>query len=100
MNFDNRFVFGLNYVTEDYNYLFGETSDAMPQELKVDKLLYILLYEYNDLNYDYQYLEGFQSIFGFQYVPSTDDTQLPDFLMGRNDFMYFKRIKKKGNWAS
>ena len=100
LNFNNRFEFGANYFTEDYNYLFGATSDAVPQQLKVDKLLYKGIYEYNNLNYDYQYLEGFRSIFNFQYVHSTDDTQLPDFLIGWNDFMYFKRVKERGNWAS
>ena len=34
-----------------------------------------------------------------QYVQS-DDGQLPDFWIGFNDFTYFARVGKKGNWAS
>lgn len=98
-NFNNRFEFGINYFTEDYEYLFGATSPDVPLELVVKKLLYKLIYEYNNINYYYQYLEGFQSVFNFQYVTSTSDA-LPEFLIAWNDFLYFKRIGEKGNWAS
>lgn len=100
LNFTNRFEVGLNYFTEDYTYKFGATSPNVPQELKVNKLLYKLIYEYNDLNYDYQYVEGFRSILNFQYVTSNDEKQLPSFVIGWNDFQYFKRFGKRGNWAS
>ena len=99
-NFTNRIEFGLNFFTEDYAYQSGATNQNIPQELIVNKMLYKLIYEYNNLNYDYQYIEGFRSIFNFQYVHSTDDGQLPDFLIGWNDFQYFKRLVKKCNWAS
>ena len=100
MNFTNRFEFGLNFFTEDYEYKSGATSPNVPQELVVDKMLYKLIYEYNNLNYNYQYVEGFRSILNFQYVHSRDDETLPDFLIGWNDFQYFQRFGKRGNWAS
>ncbi|WP_296383329.1 POTRA domain-containing protein [Winogradskyella sp.] len=99
LNFTNRFEFGINYFTEDYEYKFGATNPNIPQALRVHKLLYKLIYEYNNLNYDYQYIEGFRSIFNFQYV-TTRDNSLPEFLIGWNDFQYFKRFGAKGNWAS
>ncbi len=99
-NFTNRVELGVNFFTEDYEYLFGATNPNVPQELVVDKLLYKLIYEYNNLNYDYQYVEGFRSIFNFQYVHSRNDEALPDFLIGWNDFQYFKRFGKRGNWAN
>lgn len=98
-NFNNRIEFGVNVFTEDYQYLSGATSPNVPQNLNVDKLLYKLIYEFNNINYYYQYLEGFQSVFNFQYVTSTSDA-LPEFLIGWNDFLYFLRVGKKGNWAS
>lgn len=100
LNFTNRFEVGINYFTEDYTYKFGATDPNVPQELKVHKLLYKLIYDYNNLNYDYQYVEGFRSILNFQYVTSKNETQLPSFVIGWNDFQYFKRFGKKGNWAS
>ena len=100
INFTNRVEAGINYFTEDYQYVSGATNPNVPQELRVKKLLYKLIYEYNDLNYYYQYIDGFRSIFNFQYVVSTNTRQLPDFLIGWNDFQYFKRIGKKGNWAN
>lgn len=100
IDFNNRIELGINYFTEDYRYLTGATNPNVPQELRVKKLLYKGIYEYNNLNFNYQYIEGFRSIFNFQYVVSTDKRQLPDFLIGWNDFQYFKRFGKKGNWAS
>ncbi len=100
LNFNNRIEAGLNFFTEDYEYKSGATNPNVPQALVVDKMLYKLIYEYNNLNYDYQYVEGFRSVLNFQYVHSTDDEQLPDFLIGWNDFEYFKRFGKRGNWAN
>ena len=98
-NFNHRFEAGLNYFTEDYDYQSGATSPDVPQQLKVKKLLYKLIYQFNNINYYYQYLDGFQSIFNFQYVTSRDEV-LPEFLIAWNDFLYFKRLGERGNWAS
>ncbi len=100
INFTNRIELGVNLFTEDYQYQSGATNPNVPQELNVDKMLFKLIYEYNNLNFYYQYIEGFRSIFNFQYVISADTQQLPDFLIGWNDFQYFKRIGEKGNWAN
>lgn len=98
-NFNNRLEAGINYFVEDYQYKTGATNPSVPQELKVHKWLAKGLYEYNSLDYFYQYISGFRSVFNFQYVTSTND-MLPDFFIGWNDFFLFKRIGEKGNWAN
>jgi len=98
-NFSNKIEFGLNYFTEDYNYKSGATNPNVPQELNIHKLLYKGVYEYNNLNYFYQYVSGFRSMFNIQYVTSRSEMS-PDFVIGWNDFYYFDRIGKKGNWAT
>ncbi|MEM7187875.1 MAG: POTRA domain-containing protein [Bacteroidota bacterium] len=98
-NFKHRVELGLNFFTEDYQYVDGATNPNVPLELQVDKLLYKLYYEYNNVTNYYQYLDGFKSSFNFQYVTSTDEA-LPGFLIGFNDFVYYKRVGKKGNWAN
>ncbi|TMM59459.1 outer membrane protein assembly factor [Maribacter algarum] len=98
-NFQNRIELGFSLFTEDYSYLSGATNEQVPQALNVDKHLFKLIYEFNDLEYFYQYLEGFRSQLNFQYVGSSD-TSLPEFLIGFNDFTYFHRIGQKGNWAN
>lgn len=98
-NFKNRIELGANYFHEEYNYQFGGTSASVPQQLSVKKLLYKAIYEYNNLDYYYQYLSGFKSMFHFQYVTSTSD-DLPEFFIGWNDFFYFTRVGEKGNWAN
>ena len=99
IDFQNRLEAGINYFSEDYEYKSGATSEDVPQTLNVKKLLYKFIYEYNDLDYDYQYVSGFKSALNFQYVTSTSDA-LPEFLIGRNDFFYYARVGSKGNWAN
>ncbi len=98
-NYKHRIELGINLFTEDYDYLFGVTDPNVPQQLSVDKLLYKFIYNYDGITYYYQYLDGFRSSLNVQYVISTSD-QLPEFWIGFNDFSYFKRVGKRGNWAS
>ena len=95
-NFKNRLELGVNYFVEDYEYKFGATNPNVPQALNVHKWLLKGIYEYNKLDYFYQYVSGFKSQFVFQYVTSTSD-MLPDFFIGWNDFFLFKRVGEKGN---
>ena len=99
VNFKNRFELGINYFVEDYQYEFGATNPNVPQALNVKKQLLKVIYEYNKLDYSYQYVSGFKSQFNFQYVTSTNK-RLPDFFIGWNDFFLFKHIGEKGNWAN
>ncbi len=98
-NFNHRIEAGANYFTEDYEYKSGATNDVVPQALEVDKLLYKLIYAYNKVDRNYQYVDGFKSTFNFQYVTTTDNT-LPEFLIGFADFVYYLKVGEKGNWAS
>ncbi|WP_411831079.1 outer membrane protein assembly factor [Mariniflexile sp. AS56] len=99
INFHNKIELGLNYFIEDYAYQFGATNPNVPQALNVKKWLLKGIYEYNNLDYFYQYVSGFKSQFNFQYVTSTSDN-LPDFFIGWNDFLLFKRVGERGNWAN
>ena len=98
-NFNHRLELGVNTFTEDYAYKSGATDPNIPQELRVKKFLYRLIYEYNDLDFNYQYLSGFKSQLNAQYVTSKD-VVLPEFLIFWNDISFFKRIGERGNWAS
>lgn len=98
-DFKNRIELGYSLFTESYDYLDGLTLPNVPLELNVDKHLIKFIYEHNTVDYFYHYLEGFRSNLNFQYVGSSDPT-LPEFLIGFNDFSYYYRIGKKGNWAS
>lgn len=99
INFKNRVELGFSLFTEDYEYLSGATQSDIPQKLNVDKHLIKLIYGFEDIEYHYQYLNGFKSTLNFQYVGSTDDN-LPKFLIGFNDFIFYKRLGTKGNWAN
>ncbi len=98
-DFKNRIELGGSLFTEDFQYLSGATSSAVPQQLNVKKHLLKFIYGFDGIKYDYQYLEGFRSTLNLQYVGSSN-TNLPEFLLGFNDFVYFRRIGDKGNWAN
>ncbi len=99
INLQHRIELGVNYFNEDYEYKTGATSPDVPQDFDVNKLLYKFIYEYNDLNFYYQYVSGFRSVLNSQYVISTEDV-LPDFFIWWNDFFYYHRVGKLGNWAN
>jgi outer membrane protein assembly factor BamA len=98
-NFKHRIELGVTFFNEDYSFLQGATNPSIPQNFNIDKELYKGIYEYNGLDYYYQFTSGFKSTFNFQYVISSNAT-LPDFLIGWNDFQYFARVGDFGNWAS
>ncbi len=100
INFKHRLEVGINFFTEDYQYLFGSTNPNVPQSLEVDKYLYKVIYNFDALGYHYQYLSGFKSTLNLQYVHSANEQHLPEFIIGFNDFVYFKRIGRRGNWAN
>ncbi len=101
-NFHNRFELGVNISKEIYNFIAEEEvvlpNDA-PAELDANKLAIISEYEYNNINIDYQYKEGFRSLFTGRLVTGGNEF-LKNTFIGRNDFEYFKRIGDKGNWAN
>ena len=99
VDFKNKIELGLNYFIEDYEYIEGSVSPEVPQESKIDKYLVKGIYEYNNLDFYYQYISGFKSQLNIQYVKPTDNT-FSDFFIAWNDFFFFKRINTKGNWGS
>lgn len=99
LNTQNNILVGFNYFNEDYTYQAGATEDGIPQDLDVDKILYKLIYDYNKIDYYYQYTNGFRNTFNTQYVSSING-ELPDFIIFRNDFLFYKRVGECGNWAN
>ncbi|MET2984102.1 POTRA domain-containing protein [Aureibaculum conchae] len=99
LNLRNHFELGINIFKEKYNYLNGTVSQNTPLSLDLNKLLYKLIYTYDNLSYNYQYLDGFKSQFYGQLVKS-DEMKNDNFLIAWNDFFYFRRIGSKGNWAN
>ncbi len=99
INFKNQLHFGLNFFNEKYKYLSGDVDPSVPTDLDLDKKLLKLVYTYDGLDYFYQYVNGFKSVLYAQYVTTQNDFQ-NDFFIAWNDFFYYKRLGKKGNWAN
>tara|TARA_B100000809_G_scaffold237763_1_gene257864 strand:+ start:30770 stop:32044 length:1275 start_codon:yes stop_codon:yes gene_type:complete len=100
INGKNRFSTGVNIFTENYQYIAKEGDVAPPlSRLTEDKVLYKLIYQYDNLAYNYQYVSGFKNVFNFQYVTSKTNVSSPNFLIGWNDFLFYKRYRTRGNFA-
>lgn len=97
----NRIQTGINFFTEDYQYKPGVDDISTPPltELQTNKRLYKLIYDYDNVNYDYQYVSGFRNIFNYQYVTTSDETSSPTFSIAWNDMLYYKRFGEMGNLA-
>ncbi|WP_299113498.1 POTRA domain-containing protein [uncultured Winogradskyella sp.] len=101
-NFKNRFELGLNFANIDYNFLDGNRPQNIPEELGVDRVSVVGEYEYNNITNEFQYVDGFRSVFTYSFTLDSNGNNdlLRNFFIGRNDFEYFKRIGEKGNWAN
>ena len=99
INFRNSVKLGVTVFKEEYKYLSGSTAADVPQVLAVDKVMLKSNYSYDNLKYDFYLVKGFRSNFLGQYVFSSNEFQ-NDFVIAWNDFSYFKRFGKTGNWAS
>lgn len=104
-DFNNEAEAGVTYVKE--SYLFEEENPLpnRPLSLQANKLIYKLGYRYVDLDIDYQYFDGISSEFTGQYVNFQNGDEagtefLDSFLSLRNDFIYYKKVNKRGNWAN
>ncbi len=98
-DYKNRFKLGTTFFNENYEYKKGATAPDIPKSLSINKNLFKFQYTYDDLNYNYYLINGFKSNFSFQYVTLENDYQ-NKFIIGWNDFLYYKQIGHNGNWAS
>ncbi len=104
-DFHNEAELGLSYINETYDFIGEDPVPGAPFSLEANKLLYRAVYRHVDIDVDYQYIDGFTSEFTAQYVHFLNGDQnaaifLDDFLSLRNDFLYYKKLNERGNWAS
>jgi len=97
-NLQHQIELGGSIFNESYDFLEGENDGSVPLSFDVDKFQINLKYEYNKIKREEQYISGFRSILNVQQVVSSEDI-LPDFIIGWNDFLYYKRLGRKGNLA-
>jgi outer membrane protein assembly factor BamA len=98
-DFHNKFLLGISLFKEQYTYDNGATDATVPQNLDVNKTLYKFIHFYNNIDYYYQYLSGIKTEVNLQFVNANNAT-IDNFLIGRVDALYFKRIGKKFNFAN
>ncbi|MGD1947319.1 MAG: POTRA domain-containing protein [Croceivirga sp.] len=104
-NFNNEIELGALLVKERYTFEGEDPVPGAPLELEANKIFYRAVYRYIDFNIDYQYFDGFQSEFTGQYIQQLNGDApgqefLGNFLSLRNDFIYYKKLGRGGNWGN
>lgn len=104
-DFNNEAEFGALFVQERYSFDGLDPVPNTPVALNADKLFYRAAYRFIDLDIQYQYFDGFQSSFVGQYIyflngDSQAEVFLQDFVSLRNDFLWYKKVGDRGNWAN
>mgnify|MGYP000536198242 CR=1 FL=1 len=100
LGFNHNLEFGGSYFIENYEKSKNQSIENPPgpQDLKQPKALIKLLHKLNRINYHYFYLSGFDNTINLQTVYNLNDKSW--FQIVLNDTRFFKRIGKKGNFAS
>lgn len=104
-DFHNEAELGVSFIDESYDFIGEDPVPGAPFSLQADKFTYRTQYRYVDIDIDYQYFDGVTNEFTgqyFQFLDGGDRAQefLDNFLSLRNDFIYYKKVKERGNWAS
>lgn len=101
IDFHNKVEFGINIFNETYD--FDDTAidvdSTFPNNLEATKAAVRGEYERNRLQIEYQYSSGYRNLLDVRYITGGEGL-LADAFVGRNTSEYFKRVGKKGNWAS
>jgi outer membrane protein assembly factor BamA len=93
--FNHHFLLGATLFRERYMYLSGFENNDIPKKITLQKTLVKLGYDYNQLNYHYFYVSGTKNQLLAQHILAPYP-----FWVVQNDFHHYKRMGKKGNWAT
>ena len=98
-NFRNRAELGLIVTDEEYTFQDGFIDNQIPSTLTANRYNVRGQYEYVNLDIDYQYVTGWRNQTDIQIVTGSTGF-LADNTIINNDLEYFRKVGKKGNWAS
>ena len=96
---DHFIEFGVNLFQENYEKLAEQSilNPPGPEELTLPKILLKTTHKISKINYHFYYLSGWDNTTYIENVQNlTDGTW---FHVLKNDFRYYKRVKKLGNIA-
>lgn len=99
IDFHNKAELGINVFNETYDFDDTLIDTTFPNNLEATKVAVRGEYERNKLQIEYQYTSGYRNLLDIRYITGGDGL-LADAFVGRNSTEYFKRLGKKGNWAS
>jgi len=108
LNYDNKVELGVSLFEEKYRKL-SEPKDELPgpNDVSLTKFLVKLNHQLNKIDYYFHYRSGISNYISFQTVLSEDAIAEKPFYKNAenafyifdNDFRFYKRVGKKGNFA-
>jgi len=104
-DFNNEAEFNVTFSDENYDFIGEDPIPDAPFNVQADRLIFEALYRYINVDIDYQYIDGISNEVStefFRFLNGGDQGEefLGDFVSLRNDFIYYKKVKQRGNWAS
>jgi outer membrane protein assembly factor BamA len=99
LNSKTTFQLGVSLFNEKYNATEEITGLDIPNQMDANKQLVKFIYTHQNLDYFYFYISGFKSVFNGQFVTANNNAQ-NNFFIAWNDFLYYKRVGTRGNWAN
>lgn len=99
INSKNEARLGFTIFNEKYNYVDGVIASDIPKNLDINKKLIKMQYNFDNIDYDYYLIKGFKSNLHLQFVVSNSNLR-EKFIIAWNDFLFYKRVGNKENWAS
>ncbi len=101
-DFNNRFEFRTKIFEEEYRIIEGDPQNIGKEnapEPSISKTMFSTIYDYVDIDIEYHQLKGFQNNFLGQYFVGGEGSLQTEFILTNTSSIY-KRIGRKGNWAS
>ncbi len=104
LNFNNRFELSSKIFKEEYEIIEGDPQNAGKDETNTiepsaNKAMFRAQHEYVDIDLEYHQISGFQNTAELQYFSGNTDILRTEYIFN-NTSSYYRRIGKKGNWAS
>ncbi len=101
-NFNNRFELGAKFFKERYLVIQGDPENEgviNPLEPEVNQQFIRGSYEYVDIDLEYHNLTGIRNFFDASYFIGGGGLLQTEYIIF-NSTQYYKRLGKRGNWAS
>ena len=96
----NKVTLGIGSNYENYSKNKRSDLSTIKNNFKTTKLIGKILFDHNRIQYDYYINEGFRNLSNLTIVLGKNINEENEFVSFENNFTYYKKNNKNGNWAT